>query len=143
MNNRTSPSTLTEPPEFLGNGFSFSSVLDRRLGSFELVSGELDVKQAIQIIVLTTPGERVMRPEFGCGIHTLVFDTINTQLLADIKRTITEALTRFEARINVLEVKVSTKDMIHGKLEIDVHYQVRTTNQPHNIVFPFYIPEGR
>ncbi|SPH23950.1 hypothetical protein DEA8626_03027 [Defluviimonas aquaemixtae] len=141
MTRRASSLTLGDPPRFLGRGFAFPPQLDPRWGRFDLVEGEVDVRQAIMIIVLTAKGERVMRPDFGCGIHELVFDPVDAQLVADIKETVTDALRRFEARIDVLGVKVDVGNALNGELKIDVNYRLRTTNQPGNAVFPFFIPE--
>ncbi|EEE35992.1 phage baseplate assembly protein W [Rhodobacteraceae bacterium KLH11] len=143
MSRRDISPSLGDPPRFLGKGVAFPPLLDRRWGRLEMVEGETDVQQSIKIIVLTARGERVMRPEFGCGIHELTFKPVNTQLVAEIKRTVTEALRRFEARIDVLGVNVKVSDALNGKLELDVKYRLRQTNQPRNFVFPFYISEGR
>lgn len=142
MKRRDTLPALSDAPQFLGKGFAFEPTLDRRWGRFETVEGVEDIKQAIKIIVGTAKGERVMRPDFGCGIHELTFEAVSSQLLADIKRVIKEALTRFEARIEVLYVEVRFDDQLNGKLDIEVAYQVRTTNQRDNFVFPFYIKQG-
>lgn len=142
MRPRSSPLRLGDPPSFLGRGFGFPPALDRRWGRFEMVEGETDVQQAVQIIIGTAKGERVMRTDFGCGIHDLVHEAVSAQLIADIKRTVTEALVRFEARIDVLRVNVRQGPRFEGDLNVDVHYRVRTTNQPGNYTFPFYIKEG-
>jgi phage baseplate assembly protein W len=136
-------------PPFLGRGWRFGTppdqrlgvTLDRRWGRVEMVEGETDVQQAIAIILGTARGERVMRPDFGCGIHELTFETISSPLVAEIKRVVREALLRFEARIDVLRVDVETRDAVNGKLGIDVHYRMRTTNQVGNFVYPFYFQE--
>lgn len=135
--------SVPEVPRFLGRGFGFEPMPDRRWGSFDMVEGEVDVRQAIRIIVGTARGERVMRPDFGCGIHELPFSAISSQLVSDIEQTVTDALRRYEARIDVLNVEVDTSQSMNGVLKISLDYRVRTTNQPGNIVFPFYIPEGR
>lgn len=106
-----------------------------------MVEGETDVQQAIAIILGTARGERVMRPDFGCGIHELTFETISSPLVAEIKRVVREALVRFEARIDVLRVDVDTNDALNGKLAIEVSYRMRTTNQVGNFVYPFYFQE--
>jgi len=138
-------------PAFQGRGWRFGIVpqnqrpgvtLDRRWGRVEMVEGETDVQQAIAILLGTSRGERVMRPEFGCGIHELSFETISSPLVAEIKRVVRDALVRYEARIDVLKVDVSTRDAVNGKLDIEVHYRLRTTNQAGNFVYPFYFKEG-
>ncbi|MBF9031836.1 baseplate protein [Rhodobacterales bacterium HKCCE3408] len=130
-------------PPFQGRGFAFPPALDPRWGRFEMAEGEDDIQQAIRIIIGTGRGERVMRPDFGCGIHDLSFEVVNAQTVAEIRRVVREALTRFEARIDVTGVRVDTSQSISGILRIELDYRIRTTNQPGNFVFPFYIPEGR
>jgi phage baseplate assembly protein W len=103
---------------------------------------EADVRQAIRIIIETRRGERVMRPEFGCGIHDLVFDVIDTSLLTRIETEVRESLLRYEARIDVLDVRADLAHAAHGTLLVEIEYRVRRTNQTGNFVFPFYFREG-
>ena len=77
-------------------------------GAIEAVSGDEDVRQSIHLILATAKGERVMRPDFGCGIHDLVFAAVNTQLIARVRREVEDALRTYEARIEVLRVAVAT-----------------------------------
>ena len=83
-----------------------------------------------------------MRPNFGCGIHDFVFETINTSILTRIKLAVSEALVLWEPRINLLNVDVSTQDIKKGILTIKIEYQVRTTNNQFNIVYPFFLKES-
>ena len=77
-------------------------------GAIEAVSGDEDVRQSIHLILATAKGERVMRPDFGCGIHDLVFAAVSTQLIARVRREVEDALRTYEARIEVLRVAVAT-----------------------------------
>ncbi|MEL6168986.1 MAG: GPW/gp25 family protein [Pseudomonadota bacterium] len=135
--------SVPDEPAFLGQGIAYHPVIDRRWGRLDMVSGTEDVEQSIRIIIGTARGERVMRPDFGCGIHELPFEAVSSQLVAEIRQVVREALTRFEARIDVLRVAVDTSASLNGRLDIELDYRVRTTNQRGNLVFPFYIPEGR
>ena len=128
--------------DFLGRGLAFPLARSPQSGGLRMVADDADVEQSILIILQTVPGERVMRPTFGCGIHELVFDVVNTQLIADVKRVVTEALRRFEARIDVLRVEVDRTAVADGKLLVNLDYRVRTTNQTGNLVYPFYFREG-
>jgi len=137
-------------PAFQGCGWSFgvgheerkAVTLDQRWGRVEMTQGEHDIQQAIAIILGTARGERVMRREFGCGIHELTFEAISSPLVQQIKSMVREALNRFEARIDVIDVSVNTRDAVNGKLEITLAYRVRTTNQLGNFVYPFYFEEA-
>lgn len=127
--------------EFLGSGWKFP-VRVNTSGKIVTSRHEEDIQEAIWIILSTAKGERMMRPDFGCGIHDMVFDPINTNTMNLVETTVREALTFFEPRIDVLNVSVSDKEADTGKLLISIDYQVRTTNNEFNLVFPFYYTEG-
>jgi uncharacterized protein len=128
--------------EFLGRGWAFPPAVGLDTGRIVTTAYEEDVKQSIRIILETSKGERVMRPDFGCGIHDLVFDAISTALLRRVEREVEEALRRFEARIDLLEVRVDGAGAERGRLDVSIDYRVRSTNQPGNFVYPFYFKEG-
>lgn len=127
--------------EFLGTGWKFPVRVDTE-GQIAMSEHELDIKEAIWIILSTAKGERVMRPDFGCGIHDYVFSTINTANIALIESSVREALTLWEPRIELIDVTTSMKEMREGRLLISIDYRVRTTNNPFNLVFPFYLTEA-
>jgi len=128
--------------EFLGRGWAYPFMIEPDTGRLRSVAYEEDIKQAIHIILATAKGERVMRPDFGCGIHDLVFSAVDTALMAQIKRDVTDALRTFEARIDVLGVTVDQSPVLQGYLKVEIAYRVRTTNQPGNYVYPFYFKEA-
>lgn len=128
--------------DFLGRGWAFPVSLDRQTGSVATAQFEDDVKQAIRIILGTAPGERVMRPDFGCGIYDLAFEVIDSATLARIGSVVTDALTRYEPRIELINVEVDPYRAEEGVLEVNVEYRVRSTNQTGNLVYPFYFREG-
>jgi uncharacterized protein len=111
-------------------------------GAIALVSREQEIEEAMRLVLATAPGERPMRPEFGCGIHNHVFSNIDASTLAKIEVDIREALDRWEPRIDVLDVDPDLSRMDDGVLLIDITYQLRATNDIRNLVYPFYvIPE--
>jgi phage baseplate assembly protein W len=116
--------------------------LDPRTGLLASVAYEQDIRQSILIILETAPGERVMRPNFGCGIHELVFAAVDSTTLQRVRSVVEEALRRCEARIDVLGVNVSEAATAEGELLVEIDYRVRKTNQLGNLVFPFYFREG-
>jgi phage baseplate assembly protein W len=116
--------------------------LDARTGQEMTAAHEEDIRQSILIILETAPGERVMRPGFGCGIHELVFAAVDSTTVRRIQSEVEEALRRYEARIDVLGVAVDEAATAEGKLLVEVEYRVRKTNQVGNIVYPFYFDEG-
>ena len=126
----------------LGRGWAMPVTLDPRTGLVASAAYEQDIRQSILIILETAPGERVMRPNFGCGIHELVFAAVDSTTLQRVRSTVEEALRRCEARIDVLGVNVDEAATTEGKLEVEIEYRVRKTNQTGNLVFPFYFREG-
>jgi phage baseplate assembly protein W len=127
--------------EFLGRGWEFP-VNVSPTGQIEMSEHEADIKEAIWVILSTSKGERVMRPDFGCGIYEFVFATINTATLGLIEANVREALTFWEPRIELVNVNVSADKAEEGKLLICIDYRVRMTNNEFNLVYPFYLKEG-
>jgi phage baseplate assembly protein W len=126
---------------FLGRGWSFPVRVDDKSGAIRLSQYEQDIQQSIWIVLSTAKGERVMRRDFGCGIHDLVFEVINTTTLTELEASVREALGRFEARIDVRQVRALADAGVDGQLRISIDYEVRGTNNQFNLVYPFYIKE--
>lgn len=103
---------------------------------------EQDIRESIRIILATALGERVMRPDFGCGIHELVFSTISRATTGLFESRVREAIMKWEARVELVQFDISTRDAANGKLEIQMTCRVRDTNNEFNLVFPFYLTEG-
>ena len=128
--------------QFLGRGWAYPVQLEANLGMVATAEFEDDVQQAIMIILGTSPGERLMRPDFGCGIYDMVFDVIDTASLTRIHQLVSSALNQFEPRIELENVKVDPYRAAEGRLEISITYRVRVTNKFGNLVYPFYFREG-
>jgi phage baseplate assembly protein W len=126
---------------FLGRGWAYPVNLDPQTGLVATAEFEDDVKQAIRILG-TVPGERVMRPDFGCGIYDLAFEVIDSATLVRITNVVIDALTRYEPRIELINVLVDPYRAAEGVLEVNIEYRVRRTNQTGNLVYPFYFREG-
>ena len=124
--------------EIIGSGLAFPLQVDRR-GGIALARDEQDIDQAIQLILGTAPGERPMRPEFGCGVHDFVFDSIDANTVGRMEDAIREALDRWEPRIQVQTVDFDLSAADNGLLTIDIGYTVRATNTERNLVYPFYV----
>src|SRR4051812_11506199 len=123
--------------DFLGVGWAFPIGLDTRR-YFALARHERDIEQAINIILLTPKGQRVMRPEFGCQIHDLIFspNDSNTAGLAEFY--VREALAMWEPRILVRDVQVAPDPDNTSRMLIDISYEIRATHDSRALVFPFY-----
>ena len=124
--------------EIIGSGLAFPLQVDRR-GGIALARDETDIEQAIELILGTAPGERPMRPEFGCGVHDFVFDSIDANTIGNMEQAIREALLRWEPRIDVTDVKFDASEAVNGLLTINIEYKVRATNTDRNLVYPFYV----
>jgi phage baseplate assembly protein W len=132
---------------FVGAGLAFPLRLDAA-GSVALVASDAEIQESIHLILGTAPGERPMRPEFGCGIHDHLFAPADGATAGLIAQEVRRALTRWEPRIDLLQVDVSVDDRPSGGerrgssggcLWIDIGYEIRGSNDPRNLVFPFYV----
>ena len=124
--------------EIIGSGLAFPLQVDRR-GGIALARDETDIEQAIELILATAPGERPMRPEFGCGVHDFVFDSIDATTVGRMELAIRDALDRWEPRVVVETVEFNLDEVADGRLIIDIGYRVRVTNTMRNLVYPFYV----
>jgi phage baseplate assembly protein W len=124
--------------EYIGQGLAFPLQVDPR-GGIALATGTHDIEQAIRIILMTAPGERVMRPEFGCRIHELVFAPHDAATESLAAYYVQEALERWEPRIELREVDVVTDPARDGVLLVEIRYLVKDTHDERSIVYPFYL----
>lgn len=123
--------------EFVGAGLAFPLRTDPT-GRVALVRQDREIEESIQLILGTAYGERPMRPAFGCGIHDYVFATVDPDIAGQIAYEVRSSLIRWEPRIEVQEIDVSVADEEPSLVYIDIHYTVRETNDPRNLVVPFY-----
>lgn len=126
--------------DFLGRGWKFPVEVDAT-GKIAMSDYEDDVREAVRIILMTSKGERAMRPDFGAGLHDYVFASMSATTIGRIQASVQEALIKWESRIKVIAVRVEPDAGEVGKLLIDVEYRVRATNTRFNLVFPFYLKE--
>ena len=127
--------------DIIGRGWAFPPRLDHR-GRIATVSGEQEIEESIRIILMTAPGQRVMRPEFGCRLNEIVFAPNNLQTIAQAERFVRLALGRWEPRIQVEQVTASPDPEDTARMLINVRYTIRSTHSSRSLVYPFYlIPE--
>ena len=128
--------------QFIGAGWGFFPMRTDATGAIALVTREREIEESIRLILATVPGERPMRPEFGCAIHDFVFASADAATAGQIAFEVRTALDRWEPRIDVGDVEVRFDTHDTGTLYITINYAIRGTNNPRNLVFPFYvIPE--
>ncbi len=128
--------------EFLGVGWRFPVQVAPN-GTIARSSDEQKIEESIFLILGTSLRERPMLPAFGCGIHDLVFAPNNATTVAEVSTTVRDALVRSEPRIDVLAVDASVAPEEENLLLIRIDYRVRATNALSNLVYPFFITEGR
>ncbi|MFD2124133.1 GPW/gp25 family protein [Paenibacillus xanthanilyticus] len=127
---------------FMGRGWKFPIEVDATTGRIKTSGQEEDIAEAIRIILWTSKGERVMRPDFGCGLREFVFETTDETTLRLLESDIQEAIRVWEPRVHEVEVQALRDAEEPGKLLLNISYVVRTTNNLFNQVFPFYLEEG-
>jgi uncharacterized protein len=129
---------MSSSEEFIGSGLAFPLRVTTT-GNVALVSREREIEESIALILGTAPGERPLRPEFGCAIHDYVFAPADAATAGEIANAVRRALLRWEPRIEVGDVIVTPDPANDGLLYVDVGYRIRHANDPRNLVFPFYV----
>lgn len=127
---------------FLGKGWSFPPTFDKKLGDVKMVTMEEDIKQSLEIYFSTKLGERIMRNDYGCFLHSQVFELANESLIQGLSKELERSINEFEPRILITDITASKTESKEGLIQINVAYEIRATNNRSNIVFPFYLNEG-
>ena len=127
---------------WLGTGWSFPPEFIRRSRKVTMVSEDEDIKQSLEILISTSPGERIMNPAYGCGLKSLTFENIGETTITEIEELIERAVLFFEPRIDLNSVDVEVEDIYGGIIKIQLNYTIKITNTRSNIVYPFYFQEG-
>ena len=128
---------------FIGSGWSFPMGVNSR-GGISMSSGDRDVSESIRLILSTPKGERRMRPEFGCAVHSLIFATNDATTHGLIRHYVQEALDLWEPRVTVEEITIETDQAEPSRVSAQIRYKLRSTNERRNLVYPFYlIPEEK
>ena len=125
-------------PTLVGRGIAWPMQVDPT-GAIKLLGAAEDIESAMRIVLMTAPGERVMRPEFGCTIWDLLFEPITSTLLGQITNAVELALAQWEPRIVVDNVEAEAENPDDGLVRVHITYTVRMTNNRRNLVFPFYV----
>jgi len=121
----------------IGRGWVFPTQINGQ-GRVSLTTAQNEIEQAIRIILGTTPGERVMRPNFGSRLHELAFAPLNTETLALARRFVEDALKMWEPRITLLDVQI-VADNLRACLLIALEFEVKTTHDRRTLVYPYYV----
>ena len=127
---------------FLGTGWSFPPAFSKSEKQTAMLSDEADIQSSLEILLSTRPGERVMRPDYGCNLDELVFEPLTTTFKTYIKDLVTTAILYHEPRIEVNKIELEDTGDLEGKIVLSVEYTIRATNSRYNFVYPFYRMEG-
>lgn len=132
---------MEESQSFLGTGWGFPPTFHRSAEGVEMISDEVDIESSLTILLSTDVGSRVMQPLYGCDLHRLVFEPLDTSLQAYMKDLIKTAILYFEPRIILNDVTLEPEPL-EGRVLIIVDYTIAATNTRNNFVYPFYKEEG-
>ena len=124
--------------DFIGRGILFPLRVDQS-GSIALGRGADDIDASIRMAIVTAPGERVMRPQFGCRIWDLLFEPINANTLGLMAEAVRDTVSQWEPRVDLEDLEVEPAEAQPGRVMIRMAYRVRATNDRRNLVFPFYV----
>jgi phage baseplate assembly protein W len=133
---------MEKEKKFLGAGWNFPVDVDNVSGRVAESLAEEKISQSIRMILQTRRGERVMRPEFGCDLAKYTFAEMNYTVMSEIELEVKKALILWEPRIIDVEVSCHIDEDMEGVLLIEISYVVRSTNNPYNMVYPFYLTES-
>ena len=129
---------MSDGADFIGRGILWPLRVDQS-GSIALGSGPEDINASIRMVIITAPGERVMRPQFGCRIWELLFEPINANTLGLMSEAVRDAVSQWEPRVDLEDVFVEPDPENAARVTIDLRYRVKATNDRRNLVFPFYV----
>ncbi len=135
------PGSGPDPRAFRGKGLAFPLAVTPT-GQLATAADDTKVEQSIWLILSTANNERVMRPDYGCGIHDLVFSPSSPQSIGQIVDRLRRALVAQEPRIDVLDVTGEIPPDQQNLLLLRVDYRIRANNALANMVYPFFVTEG-
>lgn len=131
-----------EEKSFLGRGWAFPPGFSLATKTTLLVSEEEDIQQSLTILLSTRLGERIMQPQYGCNLHTVVFEKADKSTITYLRDAIESAILYHEPRIKVIEIRVGAEPDQKERIFIDIIYLVRATNTRSNLVYPFSLTEA-
>ena len=129
---------MSDAANFVGKGISFPMRVDQS-GALALTSGSADIDGSLRMVLMTAPGERLMRPQFGCRIWDLLFEPINANTIGLMGEAVRDAVSQWEPRVDLEDVLIEPDDRDSARVMIQLKYRVRTTNDRRNLVYPFYV----
>lgn len=129
---------MTDAGNFIGRGLSFPMRVDQS-GAIAFTAGGADIDGSLRMILMTAPGERLMRPQFGCRIWDLLFEPINANTIGLMGEAVRDAVSQWEPRVALEDVQIDVDQRDSGRVHINLRYRVKATNDRRNLVYPFYV----
>lgn len=129
-------------PDFLGRGWSFPPDFTTPVVGVAMLEDDADVASSLQVLLSTTPGERIMQPLYGCNLSELVFENLDTRMKTLMADKVESAILYYEPRVKLESVVLDDSRILDGIVLIQVTYAVKSTNSRFNFVYPYYIQEG-
>jgi phage baseplate assembly protein W len=129
---------MSNVADFIGRGLSFPMHVDSS-GAIAMGHGADDIDANLRVVLITAPGERVMRPQFGCRIWDLLFEPINANTLGLMAEAVRDAVSQWEPRVELDDVEIVPDPVIQARVLINLRYRVKVTNDVRNLVYPFYV----
>lgn len=133
---------MKDSTNFLGQGWAFPPDFSWEQGGVKLVREEEDIEQSLIILFSTQLGERVMQPEYGCDLQSMVYEQFDMNAITFLKDTLKTAIIYHEPRIKLLNISASDTLEKDGSIRFDIEYLIRTTNTRTNLIYPFYLFEA-
>jgi len=128
--------------DYLGRGWSFPPDFTVAAAGVAMLQEDADVASSLEILLSTTPGERVMQPRYGCNLSELMFESLDTRMKTLMADKVESAILYYEPRIKLESVNLDDSMEADGVVLIQVVYTVKSTNSRFNFVFPYYKDEG-
>ena len=128
--------------DFLGRGWSFPPDFTGPVTGVAMLEDDADVASSLQILLSTTPGERVMQPLYGCNLSELLFESLDTRMKTLMADKVESSILYYEPRVTLESVTLDDSMTPEGVVLIQVIYTVKSTNSRFNFVYPYYIQEG-
>ena len=127
---------------FLQTGWAFFPQIVSNASSINDLSYSEDVRQSLKILFTTLPGERLAHPLYGCDLIQFMFKPINNSLISDMENTVRTAIELYETRIKLILIDIRKREDVDNRIDIEILYELSTTNSRFNMTIPFYIMEG-
>lgn len=128
---------------FLGRGWKFPPTFSKSKLGVIMLSDEEIVHNSLVVLLSTIPSERIMKPDYGCDLRDFIFEALEVSLIKRMTDRIEQNIIKFEPRVKVINIETEDLSIPYGRIDIHVHYLIKATNSRYNLVYPFYLEEGK